>query len=211
MQKVGQILKEARFKKSLTLEDVEKETKIRQRILAALEKGDWNNLPPEPYVLGLVKNYGEYLGLPISWLLALFRREFKASNPQPKTIKSKGFFPWSGTKFEPNILLFWGIIFFVLASLLFLFIQYVLFAGVPNLEVFSPKDGIEISLPVVDISGRTDPDVQLFINEQKVDLAKDGSFTSQIKVLSPQTRLEIVAKGRLGREKKIVRTIRSAF
>jgi hypothetical protein len=208
MEKVGQILKDTRIKKKLTFEDVEKITKIRSRILCALEKGDWDHLPPEPYVLGLVKNYGEFLGLSTSRLLALLRREFKTSSSQFETIKGKGTHPWFRA---PNLILFWGVTLFAFFSIFYLFIQYILFVGVPNLEVFSPKEGVEVSLPVVDISGRTDPDSQLFINGQRIDLLKDGSFSSQVKISSPQTILEIVAKGKLGREKKIVRTVRSAL
>jgi len=208
MQKVGQILKEARLAKNLSLEEVEKVTKIRPKILLALEKGDWNNLPPEPYVLGLVKNYGEFLNLSTSWLLALLRREFKTSHPQFQAFTKEGRHLWFRA---PNLILFWGMALFALFSIFYLFIQYIMFIGVPSLEVFSPKEGIEITLPVVDVSGRADPDSQLFINGQKVDLAKDGSFSSQVKISSSLTTLEIVAKGKLGREKKIVRTVRSAL
>jgi len=86
-----------------------------------------------------------------------------------------------------------------------------MFVGVPNLEVYSPQDGAEINLPVVDVSGKTDPHSQLFINGQKVDLSEDGSFSSQVKISSELNTLEIVAKSRIGREKKITRTVRSTL
>jgi len=205
MRKVGQILKEARLAKKISLEEVENATKIRSKILNALEKGDWDNLPPEPYILGLVKNYGEFLGLSTSWLLALLRREIKTPKPQFQSIVKERKFFWFKT---PNSILFWGMAFFAFLSILYLFVQSILFVGVPDLEVFSPKDGVEVNLPVVDVSGKTNIDSQLFINGQKVDLLQDGSFSSQIKLSSSVTTIEIVAKSNLGREKKIIRTVR---
>lgn len=45
MIEIGQLLRQARESKDLSLADVEAETRIRQRYLNALESGDWDELP----------------------------------------------------------------------------------------------------------------------------------------------------------------------
>ena len=63
MKRVGQILKEERLRRKLTLDDIEKYTKIRRKVLEALEEGDYSKLPAETFVKGFIKNYGEFLNL----------------------------------------------------------------------------------------------------------------------------------------------------
>lgn len=42
---IGERLKEARIEKDLTLDDLQKETKIQKRYLESLENNDWSVLP----------------------------------------------------------------------------------------------------------------------------------------------------------------------
>ncbi len=76
MRKVGDILKKRRLEKNLTLEEVEKRTKIRKKFLLAIEKGDYSSFPSSTYVRGFIKNYSDFLNLPTEEILAIFRREF---------------------------------------------------------------------------------------------------------------------------------------
>ena len=62
-------LKQARLEKSLSLEDVKKETNIQIKHLEILEKGDYEKLPGNIYVRSWLKIYGKLLELPISELL----------------------------------------------------------------------------------------------------------------------------------------------
>ncbi|TSC61071.1 MAG: transcription regulation protein, partial [Parcubacteria group bacterium Gr01-1014_107] len=70
-------LKEARVSKGYTLEQVEKATKIRSKFLTAIESDDYARLPSPLYAKGFVKNYGDFLGLESSRMLAFFRRQTK--------------------------------------------------------------------------------------------------------------------------------------
>ena len=63
MDEIGHILREARENKGLTLEDVQANTRINARYLAALESGQYNALPTPVHVRGFLRNYARYLGL----------------------------------------------------------------------------------------------------------------------------------------------------
>lgn len=60
---IGATLRKARQDSGATLEDVEYETKIRKRYLAALEREDYADLPSAVYARGFLKTYANYLGL----------------------------------------------------------------------------------------------------------------------------------------------------
>lgn len=63
MDELGQILREARENKGLTLEEVQEETRIHARFLSALEKGEYEALPTPVHVRGFLRNYARFLSL----------------------------------------------------------------------------------------------------------------------------------------------------
>ena len=61
METVGEILKNAREKKGLTIESLEKKTRIVSRYIEALENNDFDKLPGEIYVKGFIKTISDKL------------------------------------------------------------------------------------------------------------------------------------------------------
>ena len=60
---VGERLRDAREIKGIDLFRAERDTKIRSKYLAALEDGDFTDLPGDVYTRGFIRNYATYLGL----------------------------------------------------------------------------------------------------------------------------------------------------
>lgn len=60
---IGQLLKEAREEKRMTISEVAIETRIRQIYIKALEDGALDQLPGEIYKIGFLKTYASFLGL----------------------------------------------------------------------------------------------------------------------------------------------------
>jgi cytoskeletal protein RodZ len=65
----------ARERKGVDLYRAERDTKIRARYLAALERGDYKELPGAVYTKGFLRNYALYLGLDPDDVLLQWRRE----------------------------------------------------------------------------------------------------------------------------------------
>lgn len=61
METVGEILKNAREKKRLTIESLEKKTRIVSRYIEALENNEFDKLPGEIYVKGFIKTISDKL------------------------------------------------------------------------------------------------------------------------------------------------------
>jgi cytoskeleton protein RodZ len=74
MGEFGELLRQARDEKGVTIREVERVTRIRRQYLAALEAQEFSKLPPAAYARGIVKNYAQYLGLSQQEVLALYER-----------------------------------------------------------------------------------------------------------------------------------------
>ncbi|GBF49525.1 transcriptional regulator [Leptospira ryugenii] len=74
-KRVGQILKESREERKLSVKDVAKETNIAAKYIIALETEDYSQFPAETFALGFLKNYASYLKLDTAMLLNLYRGE----------------------------------------------------------------------------------------------------------------------------------------
>ena len=76
-------LRAARESLGLTTADIAARTRITQRHVDALDRGDLAALPGRPYVLGFVRSYARAVGLDEADLAALARSELDAGAPKP--------------------------------------------------------------------------------------------------------------------------------
>ena len=83
MSPIGETLRTAREAKGLGLDRVSDETNIAKRYLAALENEDFTVFPGDPYAIGFLRNYAEYLGLASDDLVATFRNMRIQEQPVP--------------------------------------------------------------------------------------------------------------------------------
>lgn len=72
----GEILKNARIEKGLSLEDVEKVIKIRPYYLRTLEEENYSALPGTTYARGFLRTYSKFLGLDSDKIIEMFNAEF---------------------------------------------------------------------------------------------------------------------------------------
>ncbi|MBN8540619.1 MAG: helix-turn-helix domain-containing protein [Deltaproteobacteria bacterium] len=75
MKITGQILKENRLRKGVTISEVSLSTKITIKTLQAIEEGDPLNLPPKTFLRGFVRSYAVFLGLDPEEILRTFHEE----------------------------------------------------------------------------------------------------------------------------------------
>lgn len=208
MKTVGQALRYQRKKLNITLAEAERATKIRAETLAAIEADDFTKLPSATYIKGFIRNYGEYLGLDSATLLALFRRQYDEGK-LPKNKILPDLKPQNSPKviLTPKRLFVIGISVLIIGFLGYLFAQYQSFAAAPALQVDSPNDNLKVNNGTVAVVGRTDPDANLSINGQQVDLTSSGAFSVSVTLPDGTTDLTIAATNKLGRVSTVKRTI----
>jgi cytoskeletal protein RodZ len=104
VESLGAKLKAARESRGYTYEQISRDTNIAVRYLESLERENFADFPGEPYILGFLRNYGEYLGLEVQELLSLYRAFKIQEQPVPvdQLLRSPPRFP----KVIPGILIF---------------------------------------------------------------------------------------------------------
>ena len=93
---IGERLIEAREARGLTLEDAERDTRISQRYLQALEAETFNVIPAPVYARGFLRSYSQYLGLETGPLLARFPQDAPAATPGASGAAGEGGGPSRG-------------------------------------------------------------------------------------------------------------------
>ncbi len=203
MKTVGDILKSARLKKKYSLKKVERETKIKKEFVEAIEKGNWAILPDFSVVSGFVKNLASFLEIDVKTAQATLKRDYP---PQGLSINPK---PDVGGKFTwtPKYTFLVGILIVVLALFGYLGFQFVKFNSPPALEVIKPQDYYVATSNKVEVSGETDADATIKINNQLVLVGDDGTFAGEIEVFEGTKEITITATSRSGKQTKVVRDI----
>jgi cytoskeletal protein RodZ len=84
LSELGQYLKEAREEKQISLDDLQRTTKIQKRYLIAIEEGRYDTLPGIFYARAFVKTYAEAIGLDPDPLFDQYRHELP--NPQREAV-----------------------------------------------------------------------------------------------------------------------------
>jgi cytoskeleton protein RodZ len=82
MKITGQILKENRERKNISISEVAIATKINVKALQAMEAGDTENLPPKTFLRGFVRSYASYLGLEVDSIMNTFQEEMGSTKPK---------------------------------------------------------------------------------------------------------------------------------
>jgi transcriptional regulator with XRE-family HTH domain len=73
MKTVGQILREARERKGLTVAQAVEGTRSKSQVIQQLEQDDFSRFPAPIYTRGFIKLYAEFLGLDASELISLYQ------------------------------------------------------------------------------------------------------------------------------------------
>ena len=204
MKTIGTFLKESRLKKRYSLIKVENATRIKKEFIEAVEEENWKSLPEFPVVVGFVKNIAQFLDLGERSTVALLRRDYPPKslsiNPKPDVGQK---FSWS-----PKLTFITGISLVILAVVTYLGFQYSKFLAPPRLEVAEPQEGQIVSKRLVTVSGKTDGDAAVKVNNQPIVTNDDGKFNIQIQIYEGTTEITVKATSRSGKETVVKRMIK---
>ncbi len=83
MESIGEKLRTTRSQKGYSLEQVARDTHIAKRFIEALESEDFDIFPGEPYLLGFLRTYSEFLGLDSQEMVTLYKNLKIQEQPAP--------------------------------------------------------------------------------------------------------------------------------
>lgn len=208
MKTVGSILKEARIAKGITTGQVERDIKIREKFIRAIEADSFHELPSPSYAKGFVKNYASYMGLNTEDILAFYRRQM--TDVAKNSLLPKGMAdPLNKPIFYLTPGRFIGLLvgIFLCIFLIYLGGQYLRISKPPKLSITSPNAQQVYTQQHIAIEGQTDPDVSLVINSVSVIVRDDGRFYFQISLKPGINNITVTATSRFGKETTISREV----
>jgi len=213
VHKLGEVLRAAREAKGVDLTRVERETKIRERYLSALERGEYRELPGSVYTKGFLRNYGSYLGLDPEYLIDLYRLESSSpaverpSAPSPPR-------PIAGRRARTFVVTPNAVVAAILTLLVggffaYLGYEFVNFARTPELRITDPVGNVngyaELTMTV---RGVTAPNATVTVSNLRenpsVEADADGSFEIDVELVPGSNVMRLIARDPVtGRDSEI--------
>ena len=178
-QTLAEKIKQTRLDLGLELASISKKINIPLKYLELLEAGEYQSLPGDIYAKAWLKKYAKILSLNIDDLLVDFQIE-KNINKKVEAIgrDKKKRLSWSWLR---PYLLRWLMIVLVAGALLsYLVWEIFNIVQAPKLTLLEPVSNHKTVEASIDISGQTEPEVQLSINGEQVLLDNQGYFKKNI-------------------------------
>ncbi len=193
----------ARERKGVDLYRAERDTKIRVRYLAALERGDYRELPGAVYTKGFLRNYALYLGLDPDDVLLQWRRE-RGDPREPQaiiTVPRPIATPRKGLTFSPSLVVFALLTVAVLAFAAYLGVQLLRFAKPPTIAVSDPAAAVidvDESATSYVLRGTSAPGATINIatpgrDPYSVSADADGKWTASVELRRGRNQFEVSA------------------
>lgn len=205
MESIGQKLQTERKKKNIALKKAASDLLIKVEILEAIEREEWQKLPHAAFVKGFIQNYAAYLGIDVDHTMALFRRAYDEKKYIQKDTSIKKIKPAILT---PIRLINTAFALAVIIFIIYLAFQYFSILQSPKLEVITPENDTQTSIPVVKVAGITEKEATVSIDGNLIGVDQDGNFTTEIKLDSGKNVITIIATKKLSPKAKIQRTVR---
>lgn len=172
MLTVGELLRNERIKRDLSLDVVAKKTSIHIKYLRAIENNEWSAFSSKVYIVGVLKNYGGYLNISGEKLLAYFRRDYEKKEEFHfrRKLPSLAFLP------ETKILIVGMISSILIIFLIYFSYQFKVYLSPPEVFILSPQKDKFRNVEKVKIKGQTQKESTVRILNDEVYLSQDGIF-----------------------------------
>jgi cytoskeletal protein RodZ len=202
VHRLGEVLRAAREAKGVDLPRVERETKIRERYLSALERGEYRELPGAVYTKGFLRNYGAYLGLDPEYLIDLYRLETTATADRPSAPTPPR--PIAGRRTRAFVVTPGAVVAGILTILVGGFIAYlgyefVNFAQTPELRITDPAGNVNRHPELaITIRGITAPNARVSVSNLSenptVTADADGAFEVTVRLVPGSNVARLTAR-----------------
>ncbi|MFA4880180.1 MAG: RodZ domain-containing protein [Candidatus Doudnabacteria bacterium] len=206
----GEILKKKRKSMGYTLKQVSHRLKINFGYLKALEAESLQGLPPPVYVRGFLKHYARFLGLPEETILRYYRTErniLDNLHPEANLVYQSKIKRVSLLNISPKAVKLGFIALGIVMFFIYLGWELSGFSAPPSLKIISPQENEKVTTDSVVVAGESEKEAEVFINGQPVFVDQEGNFREQIILNAGVNPIEILARNKIGRERRVARNV----
>jgi cytoskeletal protein RodZ len=207
-QTLSDRLKKARQRKKISLHEAEAGSKVREKYLSAIEEGRWSELPQSVYTRNFVLAYAKFLKLELKSIKETFDDEmaFRKSKEVNK-ISYNQTFKETKVLITPKLLGYAGLTVSIVLVVGYIIFQLVGFAGNPDLKITSPDNNITTDNDAIELSGVTDVDTFVSVNEENIPVSGDGRFSTKLKLHQGVNVVKIQAVNKAKKESSQIYTV----
>ena len=210
----GENIKNIREKNGLDLDFCSNQLKIHKRYLKSIEADDYKVFDNYFQAQGFVQNYLEFLDMKITEHIPRWRSDFydQFEEDKSKIKKTTEFYkPRKKVIFNFSLSLN-SILQISFVALTVIFISYIVYTyqsiiTSPKLEIINPKTNDVVETDLVDVFGNTDQDAILKINNEKINIKTDGSFSTSLKLSEGINNFKFSSLNPYGKETTVFLTI----
>jgi len=193
------ILKNAREDKDLSIVEVSKKLKISPRYLEAIESEDRGAFPSEPYCSLIIKDYANFLGLNGDDIISLFRRDFALKQSRKPTSTSK-------FSLTPQTFFVIGLCLTLIVFVGYVVTEYLKYNQAPPLKVNWPEDSSLSLASKIEITGTTDAEATVRINNDLIIVDQFGNFKKVFAFSAPEQKIVVESHSHSGKTTSLEKT-----
>lgn len=204
---LGERLRQLRLEQRLELPEVAAQISVPEKYLTAIEEGRYQDLPGLVYAQNFVRKYAAYLSLPASAAIERLNEEYQVvrgrRQEQPRLVpRANTEFPWY---IRHSRFVMAAVVLAVVGS--YLTWQAIHLLQPPLLEVIEPATDISTQATSLAVSGRTEPEATVRINNQQSEVDSDGTFVEAVDLQPGLNILKVTANRKYGRTAVVERRI----
>jgi transcriptional regulator with XRE-family HTH domain len=197
---VGDLLKNGRKKKGLTIIEVEKKTRVRAKYIEALERNDWTVFPSKVYISGTIRSYSTFLDIEPDKSLAYFRRDYEKHDEIKfrKKLASLQFLP------ETKKIVVGGVLVVCLLFVIYFAYQFNLYLSPPRISIIKPQNHTFRNVVNLHIIGQTEKDATVKIFNETLFSNANGQFEYDLPLRKGRNTIKMEVTGANGKKNYLI-------
>jgi len=206
---LGEILRVEREIRGLSQDDIAKKVGIHKKYIAILENNDYQNFPPDVYIIGFIKRFARALNIDEKKILEIYNKEKNIQNiSRSKTIKLPNITKKFSFKLDSKLLTLLIIAIIFIGSIIYIGYQIFSINTAPTINIEQPQNNITTTENSIHLKGFVKPiSAELKINDNLINLNENGNFEQEIFLKPGLNVIEIISTNRFGKQTKKIITI----
>jgi cytoskeletal protein RodZ len=199
---LGKFFTASREEARVSIDKAAEILRVPSRTLLALESGEYEKLPPDAFLRGIIAKYADFLKLDRLECIAKYENDISASTPIMRS-GSADILPKNRFSSKP---IWWPLgakelaYAAAVAGFLYLVWQFIGFLQPPSIQLDSPTDNFTItSTNRLIVSGTVRGTQRLTINTERVSSDNYGRFRNIVELKEGENIIEVLAEDRHNR------------
>lgn len=205
---LGEALKQVREDMQLSTAELANRAHVQEKYVVAIESGRYDQTPGPAYVRGFLQSIAQALELSVDAVLARHAADPTGTmGPSATAHPGPTARPRTHQHLTHRTVRILAVSCIVLAAAVYFGVQVRNVVTPPPLDVREPASDVIVTEPQVQLAGTTAPEVSVAVNDQPVQVDRNGAFAETIDLQPGVNTLVVTAKRQRSREARVIRRV----